>query len=68
MNVRGSIITGALHSPTDCTLLHPDKKLLSMLPGKKPTPVKKLTFAEAAIATMEADDHEQEQADSENEA
>jgi hypothetical protein len=29
-----------IHSPTDCTLLHLDKKLLSMLPGKKPTPVK----------------------------
>jgi hypothetical protein len=54
-----------MHSPTDCTLLHPDKKLSSIPPGKKSTPAKKLTFAEAAIAAMEADDQEEEQADSE---
>jgi hypothetical protein len=50
-----------MHSPADCTLLHLDKKLSSTPPGKKPTPEKKLT-------AMEAEDQEEDQAKSENEA
>jgi hypothetical protein len=57
-----------MHLPTDCTLLHPEKKLLGIPPSKKSTPAKKLTFAEAAIAAMEADDQLEDQPDSENEA
>jgi hypothetical protein len=57
-----------MHSPTSCTLLHLEKKILGTLPGKKPTPAKKLMVTEAAMAAMEADDHEEDQANSENEA
>jgi hypothetical protein len=56
-----------MHSPTDCTVLHPEKKTPSAPPGKKPTPAKKLTFAEAAIAAMEGEDQEECQDDSEKE-
>jgi hypothetical protein len=42
-----------IHSPIDCTLLHLEKKL---------------TFAEAAIAAMEIENHDEGDAESENEA
>jgi hypothetical protein len=54
-----------MHSPTDCTVLHPEKKITP--PGKKTTPAKKLTFAEAAIAAMEEEDQEEGQGESEME-
>jgi hypothetical protein len=52
-----------MHSLADCTLLHPEKKLPGVPPSKKSTPAKKLTFAEAAIAAMEADEQLEEQPD-----
>jgi hypothetical protein len=44
-----------MHVPIDCTLLNLEKKLPMTIPKKKPTPAKKLTFAEVALATMEAE-------------
>jgi hypothetical protein len=56
-----------MHAPSDCTLLHPEKKVPSNVPKKK-TPARKLTFAEAAIAAMEAVEKEGGDVESENEA
>jgi hypothetical protein len=57
-----------MHQPSDCTLLHSEKRLPATSPKKKPTPVKKLTFAEAALAATEAEDQEPREAKSDNEA
>jgi hypothetical protein len=53
-----------MHSLSGCTLLHPEKKHTSTHPGKKTTPAKVLTFAEAAIAAMEEEDREEGQGES----
>jgi hypothetical protein len=55
-----------MHSPHECTILHPEKKLPTNAPKRKGSPPKKLTFAEAAIATMEAGDLEESKAGLEN--
>ena len=57
-----------MHSPAECTLLHPEKKVTDTpLTKKKVTPAKKLTFAEAAMATGIEDPHEGEEEESEDE-
>jgi hypothetical protein len=57
-----------MHNPSDCTLLHPEKKLPATSPKKKPTPAKKLTFAEETLVAMEAEDQEPGEAELDNEA
>jgi hypothetical protein len=56
-----------MHSLSNCTLIHPEKKHTSTPPGKKTTPAKKLTFAEDAITAMEEEDQEEGQGESERE-
>jgi hypothetical protein len=55
-----------MHLPHECILLHPEKKSATNTLKKKPPP-KKLTFAKAAIASMEAGDRKESKAGSENE-
>ena len=43
-----------MHSPKECTLLHPEKKVAGPT-VKKPKAGAKLTFAEAAMAAEEED-------------
>jgi hypothetical protein len=57
-----------MHLPSNCTLLHPEKIPSDTPPNKMSTPAKKLTLSKAAIAAMEADDQEEDQADLVNEA
>jgi hypothetical protein len=42
-----------LHHPSDCTTLHPEKKKEAPPPTKKP-----LTFAKAAVASMDDDEND----------
>jgi hypothetical protein len=56
-----------MHGPSNCTLLHPEKKSPSNPPKKKTAP-RKLTFAEAAIAVMEAEEQENGNLELENKA
>jgi hypothetical protein len=60
-NITGALVisSGPCISPSDCMLLHPEKKISATITKKKATPAKKLTFARVALVAMEADDHEQ---------
>jgi hypothetical protein len=55
-----------MHLPHECTVLHPEKKAPTNTPKKSGSPPKKLTFAKAAIAAMEAGDRDESEAGSEN--